>query len=305
MKKRLFVVALAAAVAVMGLAAGCDDKKEEETVETERQIRFVPDYYSYEIETKDHTVEYTDAQGRAISIYGQICQPVKDEKFPAVVLSHGYNGHYSDFGLECAKWAKRGYICYAFDFCGAQQDGLSTGRASNEYTPYTMKEDLIAIIGNIKQLPNVDATQIFLFGGSQGGFVTALTAADDAVKEQVAAIAMYFPAFNIPDDWRNAEIKDSSPPGMGYVIGAEYIRSIRSLDLFDVIGNYKKDVCIVWGTDDAIVRKEYIDRAVEVYGAERVERTDLAGTGHGFGGSFTETAAEKVLKFLEARTYET
>ena len=59
------------------------------------------------------------------------------------------------------------------------------------------------------------------------------------------------------------------------------------------------------GTDDAIVRKEYIDRAVEAYGAERVERSDLVGTGHGFGGSFTETAAEKVLKFLEARTYET
>lgn len=290
--------ALAFASAFVGLCAGCGENGMKNRV-----LRELPQGFEYEIAYEDHTVDYTDSEGKEISLFGQICAPKEEGKYPAVILSHGFNGHYTDFPSECGAFAKRGYVCYAFDFCGAQSGGRSTGRTAADYTPFTMKEDLRAALNGVAKLPNVDSSQIFLFGGSQGGFVTALTAADEDVKDRIAGIAMYFPALNIPDDWRGKPVQDT--PLMGYSIGAKFIGSVQELDPFAVIGNYKKDVCIVWGDKDALVARKYIDGAVAAYGEDRVDLTVIAGAGHGFGGDALGTAVQKVLSFLEAHTYET
>ena len=292
MKKRLFLLGAALALALAAFV-GCGEEK---------TLRNLPADFEYPITYEDHTVDYTDSEGKEISLFGQICAPMEKGKFPAVILSHGFNGHYTDFPTECAAFAKRGYVCYAFDFCGAQSGGRSKGRTAADYTPFTMKEDLRAAIKDIKKLSNVDSSQIFLFGGSQGGFVTALTAADSDIKDQIAGIAMYFPALNIPDDWRGKPVQDT--PLMGYSIGAKFIESVQELDPFTLIGNFEKDVCIVWGDQDALVARKYIDNAVAAYGTERVDLTVIEGAGHGFGGAALNTATKKVLSFLEAHTYE-
>lgn len=304
MKKKLLVVGVAIVLALAGILAGCGDRQKEENVEEpkDRKIRVLPEDFKYGVYSEEYTVDYVDSEGKEISLYGKIWAPDDTGKFPAVILSHGFNGHYTDFPTECKAFAERGYVCFAFDFCGAQSNGKSTGRTAADYTPFTMKEDLIAAIANIKKLSYVDGTQIFLFGGSQGGLVTALAAADNAIKDQVAAIAMYFPAFNIPDDWRDKPVQNT--PLMGYSIGAKFIESVQELDPFEVIGNYKKDVCIVWGDQDALVARKYIDKAVETYGEAKVELTVLEGAGHGFVNPALKTAVKTVLDFLEARTYE-
>lgn len=294
------VRALLALALAAGLLAGC--AKKEDTMK-DRKPRELPADVRYVVERSEHTVSYTDTQGRAITLFGTMAAPKEEGKFPAVILCHGFNGHNTDFPTEFRTWAARGYVCYAFDFCGAQSNGKSTGRTAADYSPYTMKEDLRAAIEDIKALPSVDPTQIFLFGGSQGGFIAALTAADEDIRDEIAALALYFPAFNIPDDWRSAPIRNT--PLMGYSIGAEFIGSIRDLDPFAVIGGYPGDVCIVWGDKDALVARKYIDNAVTAYGADRVDLTVIPGAGHGFGGAALTTAVNQVLTFLEAHTYET
>lgn len=297
MRSKRFLFALAALLTAAGILSACG-RGEESSVD--RKIRVLPDDFAYTVKTEGHTVEYADSQGREIALYGQLWRPETEGVYPAVILCHGFNGHFTDFLTECRRFASRGYVCYAFDFCGAQAGGKSTGRSASEYTPYTMVEDLSAAVENIGKLAYVDGKQIFLLGGSQGGFVAALAAAE--LKEEIAALAMYFPAFNIPDDWRTAPVRDT--PLMGYSIGAEYIRSIRKLDPFAVIGAYGGDVCVVWGDRDALVLKKYIDGAVAAYGPERAELTVIPGAGHGFGGAALSAAVDKVCSFLEARTYE-
>lgn len=318
--KKIFALALAAALSLGAFAVGCggpansgntngqgsggtdvenqgNANGEENKQPEDRKLRALPEDFKYEVTTEQYPVKYGD-----VEIFGQIREPDAKGKFPLVILSHGFNGHYTDFPTECTRLAERGYVAYAFDFCGAQNGGKSKGRTEDEYTPLTMKQDLIAIINELKTLYEVDETQIFLFGGSQGGFVTALAAADDAVKELVSAVALYFPAFNIPDDWHGKpEVKTEF---MGYFIGAEFIKSVQDLDPYAEIGKFKKDVCIVWGDQDALVKREYIDKAAETYGKDRTELTVIPGAGHGFGGAALTTAVDTVLAFLEARTYE-
>ena len=247
MKKAVLALALAGLLSLGAFAVGCDsgstggntggtnvdqDKdsgpnndqggeqdKDKEEQPAERKLRVLEKDFKYTVRTKEFPVKYDD-----IEIFGQLWEPKEKGKYPLVILSHGFNGHYTDFPLECKRLAERGYVAYAFDFCGAQQGGKSTGRTADTYTPLTMKEDVINIVQTLtKQLSEVDKTQVFLFGGSQGGFVTALAAADERVKDVVSAIALYFPAFNIPDDWHGKpEVKTSL---MGYFIGADFIKS--------------------------------------------------------------------------------
>ncbi len=297
MRSGRFLGAVAAFLAVAGIMNACG-RGEGSTVD--RKIRNLPGDFTYTITTESHTASYTDGQGREIALYGQIWRPEAEGVYPGVILCHGFNGHYTDFLTECRRFAARGYVCYAFDFCGAQTGGKSTGRNAREYTPYTMVEDLSAAVTDIGVLAYVDKSQIFLLGGSQGGLVAALAAAE--LKEKIAALAMYFPAMNIPDDWRASPVRDT--PLMGYSIGAEYIGSVRELDPFAVIGGYGGDVCIVWGDRDALVAKKTIDAAVTAYGQERVELTVIPGAGHGFGGAALTTAVDKVLSFFEKHTYE-
>ncbi len=296
MKRGLCLCAAAVLFAAFG-AAGCGADEEPEK---EKVLRVLEPDFKYETTHYEHTVEYDD-NGKDITISGTVYEPDTGGRFPAVILSHGFNGHGADFKKECLRFAERGYVCYAFDFCGAQASSKSKGRTEEEYTPFTMKEDLLHVIEEIGKFSNVDKSQIFLFGGSQGGFVTMLTAADSSVKDKIAGVATYFPALNIPDDWRGKP--EEKTPLMGYYIGAEFIRSVQDLDPYEVIGDYKGDVCIVWGTNDALVHRNYIDRAVETYGADRAELTVLEGAGHGFGGTDLAEAIETVLAFLEARTY--
>ncbi len=254
-------------------------------------------------EKKEHTVRYTDTLGREITLYGELCVPEREGRSPAVILCHGFNGHYTDFPTECARWGGAGYVCFTFDFCGAQSGGKSAGRTAEEYTPLTMVEDVKAVFRDMAALPTVDPARIFLFGGSQGGLVVSLAAADEELRDRIAGLAMYFPAFSIPENWHGARSRHT--PLMGYAIGGAYIRSVQELDPYALIPAYPGDVCIVAGDRDPLVTGKTVERGVRAYGAERVALTILPGAGHGFVGEALKTAVERVLVFFEAHTDET
>ena len=75
-------------------------------------------------------------------IYGKIYRPEGNGKFPAVILSHGYNGIHSDFTKECQYFAKNGYIAYAYDFC-------DTGNVCPLAKMYTLGNKFISESGKL------------------------------------------------------------------------------------------------------------------------------------------------------------
>ena len=309
--KKYLACAAAVALALVGVLAGCGEEEEEVK---ERELRNLPADVTYQVDSEIHKVTYTDEDFGEIEIYGELFIPADSEsatvpsgKLPAVIMCHGFGGHYTDFPNECRRLAQRGYVAYAFDFCGAQVGGKSKGRTALQYTPFTMQRDAVEVFKDIQSIPYVDETQVFLWGGSQGGLVAGLAAADSAIKDDVAGLALYFPAFNIPADWHGKPEVTSYPFGAGgQPIGADFIHSVQDLDVYSVIPNYKKDVCIVWGENDAIVARKYVDDAVTAYSADTAKLTVLtgAGAGHGFGEPALTKAIDTEMAFLEAHTYK-
>lgn len=73
-------------------------------------------------------------------------------------------------------------------------------------TIFTEKEDLLTVFNYIQRLEYVNPEQIFLFGGSQGGFVTSLAAEEleayiKANKDSTNA-SIPSPGINIDIHWR-------------------------------------------------------------------------------------------------------
>ena len=241
--------------------------------------------------------ELTIADGES-KIYGKLYSPEKEGIYPAVILSHGYNGTNADFVNECNYFAQNGYIAYAYDFCGGSTRSKSTGK-STDMTIFTEKSNLMAVYNHIKGMANVDAGRVFLFGGSQGGLVTALTT--EELPEGVKGMILYFPALNIPDDWRKKYPSMNDIPNKlnfwGLELGKVFFTSIHDFNTFDHIGAYSRNVLIIYGNKDAIVPYSYMTKAKEIY--KNAELIVLPNEGHGFSPAGGKRAREEVLKFMQ------
>lgn len=231
-------------------------------------------------------------------IYGKLYAPEKEGRYPAVILCHGYNGVNTDWVKECSYYAAHGYISYSFDFCGGSVRSKSSGK-STDMTVTTEKEDLLAVLDYIKAMDNVDEERIVLFGGSQGGLVAALAAAERA--NEVRALAMYFPAFCIPDNWKSKyPTADDAPEEFdfwGLTLGKGFINDVCNIDVFNTIGGFKGNVFILHGDKDDIVPFSYSERAVKTY--EHAALIKMDNEGHGFSEQGNDKAKKAVLEFMD------
>ncbi len=294
------------AMATFFLMTGCSDSAsteditENKSVESGENTTGKENYM--EIENKDEKTveeELIIKDGNK-EIYGKIYKPAQEGVYPAIILCHGYNGCNTDFVKECRYYAENGYVAYAFDFCGGSVKSKSSGK-STEMTIFTEKEDLISVFNYIKDLSIVDKESIYLFGGSQGGMVTAL--AGEELKSEVKAMILYYPALNIPDDWRkNFKTVEEIPETYdfwGLKLGKNFFTSIRDFYTFENIGSFDKNVLVIHGDKDAIVSLSYSEQAKSIY--KNLELVVLPGEGHGFTPNGGNTAMKKVLEFMKAQ----
>ena len=151
--------------------------------------------------------------------------------------------------------------------------GKSDGKTT-DMSVLTEVGDLQAVIEYAKKLDYTDSSNILLMGCSQGGFVSALTAAK--LKDQINKLVLFYPAFCIPDDARSrkmmwakfdpANIPETVNCGP-MKLGRCYIADVINMNPFEDIKGYTGDVLIVHGTADKIVAMRYIEEAEKIYKA--------------------------------------
>ncbi len=224
--------------------------------------------------------------------------PNSKEKCPIVIFSHGFNGTNIEFAMNSEYLTKNGVGAFCFDFCGGSVNSKSDLK-TNEMSIFTEKEDLCAVVENIKNWENVDPDNIFLFGGSQGGLVSALVA--DEYVEEIKGLLLLFPALCIADDWnKRFPTLESTPDTLelwGVLLGRIYFASIHDYNVFDHIGKFNKNVLIFHGDQDEIVALEYGNRAEKLYPHARIEV--FPGEGHGFSEAGNKRVAEMTYEFVK------
>ena len=227
-------------------------------------------------------------------LYGNL--QVTDEKAPLIILSHGFNGSHMGNQDFADFFASHGFSAFCLDFCGGGRESRSEG-AFEDMSVLTEAQDLSMAIDYFK--PRFSA--IFLWGASQGGFVSTYVAAQR--PGDVRALAIEFPAYVLQDDAK----KRANPDGtfsdavadMNTVISRKYHMDAVSFDIYDVMKGYPGDVLIQHGDQDMLVPLRYSQRAARVFpSAELVVRP---GQGHGFRNEDRARAMEMELAFFRAR----
>lgn len=289
--KRILLYALVCALTfcIAVFFCGCDNDDAPAATE-----------YSYHYIETNFTVNEDD-------VYAKIYIPDSDSaKMPAVILSHSANLTADSMNSYASGFAKRGYVALAFDFRGGSANSRSDGDIKN-MTLFTECDDLKGAIKTAAALEYVDEDRIFLFGTSQGGLITALTAEEvENVKGQI----LLYPAFNIPELVSKfsgfSDFTDLFGSFSFGTYGKDFMNTLKGFDVYEHIGGFDGNVLIIHGSKDFIVNKSYSERAAEEY--ENCALKIIEGAGHGFneenysmGGDFDEQVWAYIDEYLNAQ----
>ena len=234
------------------------------------------------------------------TLYGELLLPKGVRgKLPTVICSHGLGSSGKNVKkLVGMSLAMSGFAVYCFDFWGGNLHSKSGGKMW-EMSVFTEQVDLNAVINQIKTLDTTDTDKLFLLGESQGGFVTAITAAQR--PQDIRAVIEYYPAFCIPDDARARHGTVENIPDVenfgGSRLGRVYSEKLFDYDVYKVIPSYTGPVLIIHGDKDQAVNISYGRKAAEVY--EHAEFICLPGEIHGFTSVGRKKAARLSYDFLQ------
>ena len=238
-----------------------------------------------------------------LTIKGTVFLPKGKTDCPIAVISHGFMANQMFSQIHAQNLAKMGYAAFCFDFCGGTLVGSSDGD-STDMSVLTEAEDLKAVIEFAKEQSYTDENELVLLGCSQGGFVSAIVAAE--MKEEVDALILLYPALCIPDDARSGEMMFAKfdPQNVPETfwcgpmkLGRRYVTDVIEMDPYEIINQYTGKVLIIHGNQDETVDISYALRAVETYsqaGAD-VEMKIIDQGGHMF---FRPSHAYKALGYI-------
>ena len=232
---------------------------------------------SYDYEERELAVV---SQGETMA--GRLYVPAIADPVPLIICSHGLVGSIDDLDPVARTLAGLGLASYRFAFRNGGPEAGDTTRMS----VMTEVADLEAVLTAARSAADgwdvVDPQRIVLQGVSQGGAVSAITAARH--PEEVAGLALWYPAFSITEDLHHVftsldEVPQSVTLG-GYSLGRIYAEDMWDYDVYTEIAGYTAPVLIVHGSDDLVVPYRYSERARTTYPDAELVRID--GAGHGF-----------------------
>ncbi len=205
-----------------------------------------------------------------VSISVRIYTPETPADNHVFLLCHEFGMSMVSTARYARELCKAGIKTYIFDFSGSGA-GKSRGRKSTQMSVLTEKQDLSAVLDFVKK--KEPGCKIVLGGGSQGGFVAALLAAERCAE--VEKLVLIYPALCIPDDAREGRLlgrkfDPAIPPDkilvLGYVkLGRKYMEDARMLDPWKEIQGFQKPVLLLHGDQDGIVPLSYSQKAASVY----------------------------------------
>ena len=232
-------------------------------------------------------------------IYGKLFLPDEtDAALPLVILSHGLGSDHRIMEPYAESFADNGFAAFVFDYIGGSEENRSDG-SMKEMSVLTEAEDLFCILDSFRGDKRFSQDEIFLFGGSQGGFISAYAAGKR--PDEIAGLVLLYPAFNLQDICRGlvsdaGEIPDSAVIGE-HTVGGIYIRDMLTFDIYEVLRRYPGPVLLFHGTADPYVPQGYTQRAGQVL--DNARTVIIEGAGHGFSGEDRKRVERESVEFVQ------
>ncbi len=234
---------------------------------------------------------------REKEIYTMMYEPEEGERFPLIVMAHGFDANYVQLIYDIERLVERGYAVFSFDFCGGSRDTKSSG-TMREMSVLTEKEDLKDVLEYVYGLKDIDRERIYLFGESQGGYVASIT-----VNEfpWIRGMILYYPAFSLEDIAKVLKVQMGDFPEeyetLGCRVGRIYGEDLLRCDVYREISRCRIPVLIVHETHDPLIPIEYSYKAEKTFPEAVLHHVE--GHDHGFYGKDRDIALTYVFDYLE------
>lgn len=250
------------------------------------------------LESYDYRQQEIELDNQGQRIYGIAYIPDTGVKqVPLVICAHGLGASYRSNAAYAEQLASHGLAAYCFDFRGG--GGSRSDGDTAEMSVMTEVSDLEVIVNAASKWDFVDENKIVLLGTSQGGIVSAITAARQTDK--ISGLVLMYPAFLVSDAVHEQfDSLEDVPDNYRFnwiTAGRPYAEDMWNYDVYEEIGNYTEKVLLMHGSADSIVPLSYSDRAAETY--EDVEYYIIDGTGHGFNGGAFDEAVSHIFDYLQ------
>ena len=231
-------------------------------------------------------------------VFARFYEPEQEQKFPVVIFSHGYNGWADDFASYAELLGERGIGSVCLDFCGGSVRSRSSMKTT-EMTIFSEKEDLCAVLDAVCGMEQADTDNVFLFGGSQGGLVSALAAEEE--EKRIKGLILLYPALCIADNWNERFPQLSDIPDEQELwemkLGRIFFETLHGFVTFDHVGHFSKKVLLMHGDQDPVVPLSYSEKAAALF--PQAKLVVFPGEGHGFSPEGDKKAAELTCAFVE------
>lgn len=244
---------------------------------------------------KEYSVKYGSKE-----LYGILSKPnaAADKRQGIVILAHGFGGthHFAYAYFDALN--KLGYQAYAFDFAGGSPMSRSDKNTMN-MSVLDQQRQLETVVEHFRSQPDIDPKRIVLLGESQGGLVSALTAA--SIQKKINRLVLIFPAFCIPYHWRARYPAMEQVPDTTRLwnvpLSRQYFREIHDMDAFALARKYRKPVLIVHGDADNVVPYADSEKMVKLY--KKAILKCIPGAGHGFNPEQQARNLSYIIPFLQ------
>jgi feruloyl esterase len=255
------------------------------------------DLPSYDYEERDLNV--VDQAASTESMTGRLYVPTAAAPVPLVICCHGLVGSIDDLDPVAQTLAGLGVAAFCFAFRNGGPQAGDTTRMSVMTEVADLEEVLSAARSAADGWEAVDPQRIVFQGVSQGGAVSAITAARH--PEEVAGLALWYPAFSITDDlhllFASSEEVPETLTFEGHSLGSIYAEDMWNYDVYADMPRYPSPVLIVHGDADAVAPIGYSERAVQTF--PDAQLLTIEGAGHGLSGRAWDRAMGGTAAYLQ------
>ena len=189
---------------------------------------------------------------------GSFCSAEESgEKYPMVILVHGYTGHMEERHILAVSDALTG-----IGFAVLRVEMYGHGESGGSFRDHTILKWMSEAMTVIDYARGLEfATDLFLAGHSQGGLLTMLAGA--MKRDALRAIIALSPATMIPDGAREGSLLDMTfdPENIpdilytpdGRELSGNYVRAAQMVQVEPAVRAYHGNVLLVHGDGDETV----------------------------------------------------
>ena len=230
----------------------------------------------------------------------------KEEKFPGVILYHGFSGNRTEPGFMFVRFSRlladNGIASVRFDFLGS-------GESDRSFTDMTISgevDDASSILDYFRSLDMIDEDRIIILGLSMGGSVAGYLAGSR--PSDLKALVLWAPAgeFRLLIEKREKQIESGEISGDfmdigGLLLGQNFVDDARSLNILEKTAGYSGETLIMHGTEDTVVPYAVSQGYLQMFG-KKAELVLIDGADHTFQGiEWIKQLFDTSLTFIKGR----